>query len=131
MAIGSGGWLGRGFGLSRQKFQYLPESMGDSIFAIIGEEYGFIGALILISLYFVFIYKIYHLIRLSPDKLSKLIAAGVFAFFNLQIIINLAGMVGLFPLTGVPLPFISYGGSALVANLTAVGILLNISAYER
>ncbi|KKQ24191.1 MAG: Stage V sporulation protein E (Required for spore cortex synthesis) [Candidatus Roizmanbacteria bacterium GW2011_GWC2_37_13] len=126
ISLSQGGLFGQGFGSSRQKYLFLPEAHTDSIFAIIAEEYGFVGSLMLIILYFIFIYKIYHLIRLSPDKLSKLIAAGVFAFFNLQIIINLAGMVGLFPLTGVPLPFISYGGSNLLISFALIGILLNI-----
>ncbi|MCL4364273.1 putative lipid II flippase FtsW [Patescibacteria group bacterium] len=126
ISLSQGGLLGQGFGSSRQKYLFLPEAHTDSIFAIIAEEYGFVGALILIGLYFIFIYKIYHLIRLAPDKQSKLIAVGAFAFFNLQIIINLAGMVGLFPLTGVPLPFLSYGGSNLLISFALIGMLLNI-----
>ncbi len=126
ISLSSGGLLGRGFGASRQKYLFLPEAHTDSIFAIIGEEYGFIGALVLISIYFVFIYKIYHLIRLTPDRLSKLMVIGIFSFFNLQFIINLAGTVGLFPITGVPLPFLSYGGSNLLISFALVGIMLNI-----
>jgi len=126
ISLTNGGLIGQGFGASRQKYLFLPEAHTDSIFAIIAEEYGFIGSALLIFLYFVFIYKIYHLIRLAPDKLSKLLGCGVFAFFNLQIIINLAAMSGLFPLTGVPLPFISYGGSNLLISYSLIGILLNI-----
>ena len=126
ISLSQGGLFGQGFGSSRQKYLFLPEAHTDSIFAIIAEEYGFIGSLLLVVLYFIFIYRVYHLIRLAPDKLSRLIAAGIFAFFNLQIIINLAGMVGLFPLTGVPLPFISYGGSNLLISFALIGILLNI-----
>ena len=126
ISLSSGGLFGRGFGASRQKYLFLPEAHTDSIFAIIGEEYGFIGALVLISLYFVFIYKIYHLIRLAPDRLSKLVAIGIFAFFNIQFIINLAGIVGLFPITGVPLPFLSYGGSNLLISFALIGIMMNI-----
>ncbi|MBI5127711.1 cell division protein FtsW [Candidatus Roizmanbacteria bacterium] len=126
ISLSQGGFFGQGLGASRQKYLFLPEAHTDSIFAIIAEEYGFLGAVILICLYFIFIYKIYHLIRVAPDKLSKLLATGVFAFFNLQIIINLAGMVGLFPLTGVPLPFLSYGGSNLLISFALIGILLNI-----
>ncbi len=131
ISLSQGELFGQGFGSSRQKYLFLPEAHTDSIFAIIAEEYGFMGALILIALYFVFIYKIYHLVRVAPDKLSKLLAVGVFAFFNLQIIINLAGMVGLFPLTGVPLPFLSYGGSNLLISFALVGILLNIEKRVR
>ena len=126
ISLSGGGLFGRGFGASRQKYLFLPEAHTDSIFAIIGEEYGFIGALILISLYFVFVYKIYHLIRLAPDRLSRLIMIGIFAFFNLQFIINLSGIVGLFPITGVPLPFLSYGGSNLLISFALIGIMVNI-----
>jgi len=127
----NGGLIGQGFGASRQKYLFLPEAHTDSIFAIIAEEYGFVGAALFIFLYFIFVYKIYHLIRLAPDKLSRLISCGVFAFFNLQIIINLAAMTGLFPLTGVPLPFISYGGSNLLISYSLIGILLNIEKRVR
>jgi len=126
ISLSNGGVFGAGFGASRQKYLFLPEAHTDSIFAIISEEYGFIGGIALLSLYFIFVYKIYHLIRLAPDKLSRFIACGIFAFFNLQIIINLAGMTGLFPLTGVPLPFLSYGGSNLLISFALIGILLNI-----
>ncbi len=126
ISLSSGGLFGRGFGASRQKYLFLPEAHTDSIFAIIGEEYGFIGALVLIGLYFVFVYKIYHLIRLTPDRLSRSIMIGIFAFFNLQFIINLAGIVGLFPITGVPLPFLSYGGSNLLISFALIGIMINI-----
>lgn len=126
VSLSSGGFFGRGFGASRQKYLFLPEAHTDSIYAIIGEEYGFIGGLILISLYFIFVYKIYHLIRLAPDRLSRLILIGIFAFFNLQFIINLAGMTGLFPIVGVPIPFLSYGGSNLLISFALMGIMLNI-----
>lgn len=126
ISLSQGGFIGKGFGASRQKYLFLPEAHTDSIFAIIAEEYGFVGSFILLSLYFIFIYRIYHLVRLAPDKLSKLLAMGIFAFFNLQIIFNLSGMVGLLPLTGVPLPFVSYGGSNLLISFALVGILLNI-----
>jgi cell division protein FtsW len=131
ISLSNGGIIGAGFGASRQKYLFLPEAHTDSIFAIIGEEYGFIGGVLLLSLYFIFVYKIYHLIRLAPDKLAKLLAGGAFAFFNLQVIINLAGMTGLFPLTGVPLPFLSYGGSNLLISFALIGILLNIEKKVR
>jgi cell division protein FtsW len=126
ISLSSGGFFGRGFGASRQKYLFLPEAHTDSIYAIIGEEYGFIGGLILVCVYFIFIYKIYHLVRLSPDRLSKLITIGIFAFFNLQFIVNLAGMTGLFPIVGVPLPFLSYGGSSLLISFALIGIMMNI-----
>lgn len=131
ISLGNGGLIGAGFGASRQKYLFLPEAHTDSIFAIIGEEYGFIGAAVIIALYFVFIYKIYHLIRLAPDKLSRLLACGIFAFFNLHVVINLAGMTGLFPLAGIPLPFLSYGGSNLLISFALIGILLNIEKRVR
>lgn len=126
ISLSSGGFFGRGFGSSRQKYLFLPEAHTDSIYAIIGEEYGFIGGLILIGLYFVFVYKIYHLIRLAPDRLSQLILIGIFSFFNLQFIVNLAGMTGLFPIVGVPIPFLSYGGSNLLISFALIGIMMNI-----
>lgn len=126
ISLSSGGFFGRGFGASRQKYLFLPEAHTDSIYAIIGEEYGFIGGLILIGLYLVFVYKIYHLIRVAPDRLSKLIVIGIFAFFNLQFIANLAGMTGLFPIVGVPIPFLSYGGSNLLISFALIGIMVNI-----
>jgi len=131
ISLSQGGLFGQGFGSSRQKYLFLPEAHTDSIFAIIAEEYGFIGSILLIFMYFIFVYKIYHLIRLAPDKQSRLLASGIFAFFNLQIIVNLAGMVGLFPLAGVPLPFLSYGGSNLMISFILVGILLNIERKVR
>lgn len=126
ISLSNGGLIGGGLGTSKQKYLFLPEAHTDSIFAIISEEYGFIGGLLIIGLYFVFVYKIYHLIRLAPDRLSRLMAGGIFAFFNLQVIINLAGMTGVFPLTGVPLPFLSYGGSNLLISYILIGILLNV-----
>lgn len=126
ISLSQGGLFGQGFGISRQKYFFLPEAHTDSIFAIIGEEYGFFGVLVVIFLYLIFVYRIYHLVRLTPDILAKLLATGIFAFFNLQITINLGGVVGLFPLTGVPLPFISYGGSHLVISYVLLGILLSI-----
>lgn len=126
ISLTNGGLLGQGFGSSRQKYMFLPEAHTDSIFAIIGEEFGFIGGLIIIILYFILIYKIFKIVLSAPDRFSKLLAGGIFAFFNLQILINLAGMVNLLPLTGVPLPFISYGGSNLLISFALIGILLNI-----
>ncbi len=126
ISLRNGGFFGAGLSISRQKYLYLPEAHTDSIFAIIGEEFGFIGGIALITLYFILIYKIYQVVRYAPDRLGRLLSGGIFAFFNLQIIINLAGMVNLFPLTGVPLPFISYGGSNLLVSFALIGILMNI-----
>ncbi|OGE31983.1 cell division protein FtsW [Candidatus Daviesbacteria bacterium RIFCSPHIGHO2_01_FULL_44_29] len=127
IALGSGGWFGLGLGQSRQKFEYIPEVTTDSIFAVIGEELGFMGALTLIALFGYLIYRGYKITENAPDRFSKLLAFGITSWLGLQTVINLAAMVSLIPLTGVPLPFISYGGSALLVNLSAIGILLNIS----
>lgn len=130
IALGSGGMFGVGLGQSRQKF-YIPEVTTDSIFAIIGEELGFLGALFLILLFGFLIVKGFKIAEAAPDRFGQILAAGITVWLGVQAIINLGSMVALFPLTGVPLPFISYGGSALVANLAAIGILLNISKATR
>lgn len=129
LAIGSGGLFGRGLGKSIQKFQYLPEAAGDSIFAIIAEELGFLRILFLIGLFAVFAYLGFRIARNAPDNFGKLVACGVTAWLGFQAFINIAAMVNLIPLTGIPLPFISYGGTALMVSLAAVGILVNISRY--
>lgn len=127
LAIGSGGLLGKGFGLSRQKFQYLPEVMGDSIYAILSEELGFIfGAAII--LLFVFLFKRGFMIaRATKDKFAKFMVVGVIAWLGVQTFFNIGAMLGLLPLTGVPLPFISYGGTSLMISLAAMGIVANVS----
>jgi len=127
IAIGSGGIFGLGIGQSRQKFEYLPEAMTDSIFAIIGEELGFFGAVALIGAFLFFLYRGYKIAVGAPNLLGRLIAMGITFYIGVQTVINLAAMVSLIPLTGVPLPFISYGGTALVVEMAGVGILLNIS----
>ena len=126
VALGSGGILGLGLGQSRQKF-YIPEVTTDSIFSIIGEELGIFGGVVVIGLFTFFILRGFKIASNCPDRFGQILASGITCWIGTQAIINLGAMVSLFPLTGVPLPFISYGGSALVANLTAVGILLNIS----
>lgn len=131
ISLSSGGIFGRGFGASRQKYLFLPEAHTDSIFAIIGEEIGFIGCLLLIILFFLLCYRIYKTIFLAPDRFGRLLAGGIFAFFNFQIIINLGAMVNLIPLTGVPLPFISYGGSNVIVSFALIGILINIAKQSR
>ena len=131
LALGSGGLLGVGLGESRQKYLFLPEAATDSIFAVIAEEVGFLGSLVLISLLAFFIIKGIKIAKKAPDNFSKLLAVGITSWIGLQIFLNLGSMVALVPLTGVPLPFISYGGSALTMILFAGGILLNISKYEK
>lgn len=127
IALGSGGLFGLGIGHSRQKFEYIPEVSTDSIFAIVGEELGFVGAVLLIILFAYLLTRGFKIAQNCEDKFGKILALGITSWLAIQIIINLSAMTALLPLTGVPLPFISYGGSALVVNLTAIGVLLNIS----
>ncbi len=127
IALGTGGLFGLGLGQSRQKFEYIPEVTTDSIFAIVGEEFGFIGGLVVIGLISYLVYRGFKIAEACEDRFGKLLAFGLTAWLGIQAVINLGAMVSLIPLTGVPLPFISYGGSALLTNLVAIGILLNIS----
>ncbi|MEF8847450.1 MAG: putative lipid II flippase FtsW [Candidatus Paceibacterota bacterium] len=127
IAIGSGGIFGRGLGLSRQKFGFLPHAMSDSIFAILGEEAGFIGGLTIIVLFLLFLWKSLDVAKKAPNQFAKLTAVGITSWITLQAFVNIGAMTGVLPLTGIPLPFISYGGSHLIAELIGIGILLNIS----
>ncbi|MDD5341264.1 MAG: putative lipid II flippase FtsW [Patescibacteria group bacterium] len=131
LAIGSGGFWGRGFGMSRQKFQYLPEVEGDSIFAIIAEEMGWIVSSLLIFAYVYLAYRGFKIAESSPDKFAKMFTVGVISWIIIQTFVNIGAMVGLLPLTGVPLPFVSYGGTALVVLMAACGIVINISRQTR
>jgi len=131
LAIGSGGLWGRGFGMSRQKFQYLPEVAGDSIFAIIAEELGFFIAVIIIGLFLYLMYRGLKIAQNAPDNFSKLLVVGIIFWIMIQAFVNIGAMVGLLPLTGVPLPFISYGGTAMAVLLGACGIIINISRQTR
>lgn len=128
-AIGSGGFWGVGFGKSIAKYKYIPESIGDSIFAVIAQELGFIGALILISSYFTLIMRGFFIAKKISDKFGKLITIGFITIIGFQAFIHIAAVSGLIPLTGVPLPFISYGGTSLVVFLTMAGIIVNISKH--
>ncbi len=127
IAIGSGGIFGLGFGMSRQKFGFLPQTIGDAIFPIFAEETGFLGTVTLVLLFLIFIWQGLKIAKLAKTKFSQLAAAGICAWLGFQALINICSMTGLLPLTGVPLPFVSYGGSHLVSELGALGILLNIS----
>lgn len=131
IGLGSGGLFGVGLGKSRQKFSYLPEATTDSIFAIIAEELGFIGGVILILVFFLLIYRGFQIAQKAPDNFGKLLASGITAWIAIQTLVNLCSMVALVPLTGIPLPFISYGGSSLVVIMTACGIILNIERARR
>ena len=127
LAIGSGGWLGLGFGQSQQKFAYLPEVFGDSIFAIIAEELGFIFSAFLIIAFLILLFRGLKLAQRLNDDYGRYLVVGIITWFSLQAFFNIGAMIGLLPLTGIPLPFISYGGTALASALAAAGILLNIS----
>jgi len=127
LAIGSGGITGRGFGQSIQKFSSLPEPTGDSIFAVAGEEFGFIGASILIILFLFFGVRGIQIARKAPDMWSGLLAIGIVILIVSQSFANIAAMLGLIPLTGVPLVFVSHGGTALLLAFLEIGILLNVS----
>jgi len=127
IAVGSGGIFGQGLGMSSLRFGFLPHSMSDAIFAIFAEEAGFVGAAILILLFLIFLWRGFKIAKISQDKFSQLSALGITAWICLQGFINIASMIEILPLSGTPLPFISYGGSALISELIGVGILLNIS----
>ncbi|MBX4191362.1 MAG: putative lipid II flippase FtsW [Candidatus Doudnabacteria bacterium] len=130
LAIGSGGWWGRGFGQSLQKHSYLPEPIGDSIFAIMAEELGFIRICLVLMLFLFMAYRGLKIARTAPDTFGKLAAGGITAWLVLQALINMGGITGVTPLTGIPLTFISYGSTAMAITLAAVGIVLNISRYS-
>lgn len=129
IAIGSGGIFGVGLGRSIQVYGYLPEASNDSIFAVIAEEFGLIGSLAVIGLLGLVAYRGFKIAKTAPDMFSRLVAAGITLWIMSQSIINIAAMLSLVPLTGIPLPFISFGGTNLVITLLAVGILHNISKY--
>lgn len=128
LALGSGGVMGLGLGQSRQKCYYIPEPHNDFIFAIIGEELGFVGCVIIIILFLILIQRGIRIAIHAKDVYGTLLAVGITSVLAVQAIINIAVVTGSIPVTGVPLPFISYGGSSLVFNLIAIGILLNISS---
>jgi cell division protein FtsW len=129
LALGSGGIFGVGLGASRQKYLFLPEASTDSIFAVIAEELGLIGATVIVILFGYFVIRSLKIAKNAPDIFSRVLATGIAAWVGGQAFLNIASMVSLVPLTGIPLPFISYGGSSLVMILAACGILLNISKY--
>lgn len=128
IAIGSGGWFGVGLGSSRQK-SYLPQPANDSIFPIISEEIGFLFTVAFLILFTILIYRGFKIVRQAPDNFAKLTAFGITIWLAVQIFINIAGMTNILPLTGVPLTFISLGGSNLAVSLAAIGILANISKH--
>lgn len=127
LAVGSGGWFGRGYGHSIQKFNYLPEVVGDSVFAVVSEELGFIFASVIVGVFAFLAIRCLKLAQRCEDKFGKLLVVGIVSWFIFQAFFNIGAMIGILPLTGVTLPFISYGGTSIMACLAAAGILVNIS----
>ncbi len=130
IAVGSGGAFGRGFGQSIQKFNFLPEPTNDAIYAVASEEFGFAGSVSIILLFLLFGLRGFHIAGRSPDTWSRLVVFGIVLLIVSQSFINIASMLGLFPLTGVPLLFVSHGGTALLFALAEAGIILNISRWQ-
>lgn len=130
-AIGPGGLFGLGLGQSRQKHLYLPEPYNDFIFSILAEELGFIGGTLVLLLFLLLLWRGMRVAITAPDLFGSLLAVGIIGMIAIQVVINVGVVTGLFPVTGITLPFLSYGGSSLTLMLTAVGILLNISRYAR
>lgn len=129
LAIGSGGIIGRGLGKSLQKFNYLPEPVGDSIFAIIGEELGLLGTVLVVSAFIFLAVRGLRVAKKVPDEFGRLVAVGIISWIVFQAFINIAAISGMIPLTGIPLPFVSYGGTSMIFLMVAAGILINISKH--
>ncbi len=130
IAMGSGGMWGRGFGNGLSKFNYLPEPMGDSIFAVVGEEFGFVGSSALILLFLSLLYRSLYIAKRAPNIFGRLLASGIAILLIVPSFVNMYAVTGLLPLTGLPLTFISQGGSSLILTMAGVGIILNISKYK-
>ena len=126
IALGSGGWFGVGLGNSRQKWDYLPNAHSDFVFAVLGEELGLIGALAVLSLFGVLLFAGIRIAMNAPDRFGRLLAAGITGWIGLQTLVNLGAVTGLLPITGVPLPFLSFGGTALVVTLAGVGVIASV-----
>jgi cell division protein FtsW len=131
IAVGSGGMFGRGYGQSIQKFGYLPEPVGDSIYAVAGEEFGFVGATALVILFVLFAIKCLRIAARSPDVFSGLLVSGIAILIITESFMNMASEIGLIPLSGIPLLFVSHGGTALILALSASGIVANVSRYAK
>src|SRR5262249_53121642 len=129
LALGNGGVFGQGIGASRQKLFYLPESHTDFIFAILGEELGFVGALAVVALFVVLIWRGFRIGLRAPDPFGGYLALGITMLIATQVVVNLGVVTGLLPTKGLPLPFLSFGGSALLVTMLSMGVLLNISQH--
>jgi len=127
LALGSGGLVGRGIGESRQKLFYLPEAHTDFIFAVLGEEVGFLGALVVVGLFAVLVWRGLRVGLRAPDDFGAFLALGITVLIATQVIVNLGVVTGMLPTKGLPLPFISFGGSALLVTMLGAGVLLNVS----
>ncbi len=130
IALGSGGVIGQGFGQSVQKFTFLPEPQGDSVFAVVGEEVGFVGSVIVIGLYLIFILRGLKISHTLQSPFSRLFFVGFFSLFAFQTFLNIGSIIGLIPLTGVPLPLMSHGGTSLLVSLALFGIIIRL-LYEQ
>jgi cell division protein FtsW len=131
LALGSGGIFGMGLGASRAKFFYLPEQYTDFIFSVLGEELGLIGALVVVALFCTLTYRAIRIALASPDRFGFFLACGFGAMIAIQAFINIGVVTSSWPVTGVPLPFVSFGGSSLVVNLVAVAIIANVGRHRR
>lgn len=131
LAIGSGGVFGLGYGHSRQKFQYLPEVVGDSVFAIVGEELGLIACLAVIGLFLILFHRLVKIGKAAPDPFGLYVCVGIAAWLVGQAFVNIGSMVAVMPMTGITLPFVSYGGTSLAVTLCAIGVVLNISRERK
>jgi cell division protein FtsW len=131
IAIGSGGVMGKGFGQSVQKFSYLPEAHGDSVFAVYAEEFGFVGALLMVFLFAAFAVRGFSIAAEASTMYAALAATGLTLLITLSAFLNIGAMLAILPLTGLPLPFVSHGGTALLCALASVGIILNVAAHRK
>lgn len=129
VAFGSGGWTGVGLGESRQKFFYIPGAHTDGVLAILGEELGFVGVMLVWSVFLILFVRCWQIMRRADTHFGSLLVAGVLAWMGFQLLMNVGGVTRLIPLTGIPIPFISYGGSSMLATLLAAGVLLSVSRY--
>ncbi len=131
VGLGSGHLFGLGLGGGRQKWGILPNAHTDFIFSVVGEELGLVGAVVLLGLFFALAWLGFRTATRAPDRFGSLLAVGVTIWITSQAVINIGAVIGVLPVTGIPLPFVSFGGSSLVVTLAATGILLNIAAQER
>lgn len=129
IALGSGGVTGRGLGQSVQAFGYLPEAVNDSIFAILGETFGFVGVMVILVVFYALLRRLLYVIENVADPTQRLIVAGVFGLIATHLVVNVGAMTGVFPLTGVTLPFLSFGGTSLLFMMVGLGLVLHISRY--